>query len=226
MFATVVIVLPSKFTGGAAHVSHGMLSSVYDTASASELHTSALAWYTDVMHEIKPITSGYRLALSFNLLHTSNALRPSLPDNHAAVNELRRILLSWKQDDPEEAPRKILYLLDHKYSQANLKGSALKGADAHKLAILNVLAEQLGFRLGMASLECHISGSADDDMGYSVRRNRGWGRYHDDYGDSEDGIDSEDLDFGEVADRDVSITNLVTVCCLPRDTIADSGALY
>lgn len=213
MFATIVIVLPSRYTGGAAHVSHGLLSTVYDTAPVSEFQTTALAWYTDVMHEIKPITSGYRLALSYNLLHTSNALRPSLPDNHDSVNALRHVLLSWKQADPERAPRKIVYLLDHKYSQANLKGSALKGPDAHTLAILDALAKQLGFRLGMASLECYLSGHADD-TGCRYGRRKRWGYYDDEF-DEESDMESEDVDFADVEDRNMSITNLVTVCNLP-----------
>ncbi|KAH9934631.1 uncharacterized protein B0H18DRAFT_1180741 [Fomitopsis serialis] len=209
MFATIVVVLPSKYTGGEAHVSHGLLSTVYDTASLSNFQTTVLAWYTDVMHEIKPITSGYRLALSYNLLHTSNALRPSLPNNHAAVNALRHVLLSWKQANHDRVPRKIIYLLDHKYSQANLKGSALKGVDAHKLAILDALAKQLGFRLGMANLECRLSGSANDDgCHYGRRRKRGWYNPYEDYDESDD---PDDVDFEEVEEREASITNLVTL---------------
>ncbi|KZT67691.1 hypothetical protein DAEQUDRAFT_672681 [Daedalea quercina L-15889] len=205
MFATIVVVLPSKYTGGAAHLSHGSLSAVYDTASLSEIQTTALAWYTDVMHEIKPITSGYRLALSYNLLHTSNALRPSLPDNQIAVNILRHVLLSWKQEEYGKVPRKILYLLDHKYSQANLKGSALSSVDAHKSAMLNTLAKEHGFRLGIANLECRLSGYADDDGGhYCDSRNR-WG-----YDLDSDG-DSDNVGFAEVENREASITNLVTV---------------
>ena len=79
MFASIVVVLPSTFIGGTAHLSHGSLSVVYDCSQDSSLlKTTVLPWYTDVMHEIKPITSGYRLALTYNLVHTTSALRPSL----------------------------------------------------------------------------------------------------------------------------------------------------
>ncbi|THH13506.1 hypothetical protein EUX98_g9716, partial [Antrodiella citrinella] len=37
--------------------------------------------YTDVTHEIKPITSGYRLALAYNLLHTNTSLRPAISND-------------------------------------------------------------------------------------------------------------------------------------------------
>ncbi|KAL1670117.1 hypothetical protein GGF50DRAFT_94716, partial [Schizophyllum commune] len=189
MFATIIIVLPSPFTGGAAHLSHGNLSEVFDCSVNSAHQTTVLAWYTDVKHSIKPITSGYRLALSYNVYHTKNALRPSLPTNHSAVTALRHVLLSWKQMNRLDAPRKMIYLLDHQYSQANKTGSALKGLDAHKMAILQMLAKQHGFRLGLASLETYIAGSADDEFG-------GYGGY------------SRRVSFGDVGEQTTKITNL------------------
>ncbi|KAL1736100.1 hypothetical protein EV714DRAFT_266946 [Schizophyllum commune] len=205
MFATIIVVLPSPFTGGAAHLSHGSLSEVYDCAPTSDLKTTVLSWYTDVTHSIKPITSGYRLALAYNVYHTTNTLRPSLPDTHTAVEALRHVLLSWKQTTNPDAPRKIIYLLDHKYSQANMKGCALKGLDAHKLAILQLLAKQHDFRLGLASLETSLSGYADDN-GCSYGRSR-YGRYGY-YEDSEED-DDEDVDFAEVEETETKITNLI-----------------
>jgi preprotein translocase subunit SecG len=74
MFATIVVVLLSHFTGGRAHLSHGGISKVFDSGGSSLTKTTVLAWYTDVMHEIvsfyimasvpelsqkqKPVTSG------------------------------------------------------------------------------------------------------------------------------------------------------------------------
>ena len=163
MFATIIVVLPSPFTGGAAHLSHANKSEVFDCSENSAHQTTVLSWYTDVTHSIEPITSGYRLALSYNVYHTTNALRPSLPTTHSAVNALRHVLLSWKQANGSDVPRKVIYLLDHQYTQANKTGSALKGADAHKLGILQGLAKELGFQLGLASLKAQVTGYADDD---------------------------------------------------------------
>lgn len=64
MFATIIVILPSMYTGGEVHVSHSSSYEVFDFAAQSLLSTVALAWYTDVFHEVKPVTSGYRLALS------------------------------------------------------------------------------------------------------------------------------------------------------------------
>lgn len=198
MFATIVIVLPSHFTGGAAHLSFGDLSKVYDCSATSQLETTVLAWYTDVTHEIKPITSGYRLALSYNLIHTTKALRPALVRHDSLTEKLSKVLLAWQ--DQENAPEKLLYLLDHKYSEANLRASALKGADAQRVALLDVLAKKYGFRLGLANAHCNLRGYAED---YGPRRRRGgW------YSGSEDS-DEDNVDFAEVEEREMTIEHFV-----------------
>lgn len=68
-FATMVVILPSLFTGGAVHLSHGPFSVVHDYSAQSQVETVVLSWYTDVAHKFQPITSGYRLALYYNLVH-------------------------------------------------------------------------------------------------------------------------------------------------------------
>lgn len=185
MFATIVIVLPSESIGGEAHLTHSGLTAKIDCSPDSLLSTTVLSWYTDVTHEIKPITSGYRLALSYNLIHTTNTLRPCLASTHGVVNKLRHILLSWKQR-VDFHPLMIIYLLEHKYSQANLSGSALKGKDAHKVAILQALGQQHGFRLGLAHLEVYTRGQAEDygRSRYTGRYRGGW--YNDDDDDDAD----------------------------------------
>ena len=47
MFASVIIVLPSRFTGGDAHLSHGGQTMVLNSSLASACDTTVLAWYTD-----------------------------------------------------------------------------------------------------------------------------------------------------------------------------------
>jgi hypothetical protein len=126
--------------------------------------TSVLAWYTDVTHEIKPITSGHRLALSYNLIHTTDSLRPSLTMEKAAADRLRHTFLSWKQNVDLAAPEKLLYLLEHEYTQASLSASAMKGKDVHVLSLLSGLADEVGFNLGLASVEHTVIGGAEGDV--------------------------------------------------------------
>ncbi|KAG5653300.1 hypothetical protein H0H81_001260 [Sphagnurus paluster] len=151
MFATVVIVLPSPYAGGQVHVSHSTSTKVIDFASTSLLSTSVLAWYTDVRHEVKPLTYGYRLALSYNLIQTVPGVpRPMMPDMNNAVSHLRHVLRKWKKyayEDSDSLDQNfVAYLLDHEYSAANLEAGAkaLKGVDAHLVWHLRNVVEDLG----------------------------------------------------------------------------------
>lgn len=76
MFASLIICLPScsKYTGGDVHLTHGSEKRVLNTSKFSGYDLSALAWYSDVKHEIKPVTSGYRLVLAFNLIANSGTV--------------------------------------------------------------------------------------------------------------------------------------------------------
>ena len=220
MFATIIIVLPSQFTGGAAHLSHGTLSTVYDCSATSALSTTVMSWYTDVTHEIKPITSGHRLALSYNLIHTSRALRPALSANTGLAVALRRVLALWERDAGRATQSKIVYLLEHTYGTAGLCAGALKGVDAHKVAMLDTLAKEMGFGLGLAGVECHMCGGAED-CGYDAsyygsRRRHGWGYdSEDDYGGMHSWADPEEVE------KEMSIMHLVD---LDGDLICDTLA--
>lgn len=208
MFATIIVVLPSQFSGGAAHLSHGNISRVYDCSAASLDSTTVMAWYTDVTHEIKPITSGYRLALSYNLIHTTTSLRPALSSADDLVQKLREVLHVWDRDCGVSgyAPEKIVYLLDHKYSQANLRASALKGQDAQKVAILSQLASEFDFHLGFASVVCKLVGSAEGDGVYD--------NHYDPYDEDSDygGYGGRgDLEMGDIDEREMFIEEFVDI---------------
>lgn len=174
MFASLIIVLPSKFEGGQVHVSHGSDNDVFNVSPDSEFTTSALAWYTDVTHEVKPITSGYRLAISYNLVNTVPGIPPPhLPDMHSAVSLVEGIFRRWRKggyDDDDEFSGTIAYLLDHEYSEAGLEFAALKGKDATLISNIREVAEKQGICLRLGILECEVSGDAnvfysDDEWG-------------------------------------------------------------
>ncbi|KAH9842669.1 uncharacterized protein C8Q71DRAFT_733865 [Rhodofomes roseus] len=165
VFASIHVVLPSKFTGGATQISHGSRRIVYDECAESALKTIVRSWHADAVHELQPITSGYRLALSYNILHAPSVPRPTLSDDSIAIAELRRILLSWKRSIRADTPRKIIYLLDHHYPDDSLKVDTLKGPDAHKVSVLYGLAQQCGICLGLATFEAFQT-TPVEDLGY------------------------------------------------------------
>ncbi|KAI5830725.1 hypothetical protein K523DRAFT_302037 [Schizophyllum commune Tattone D] len=162
LFATITILLPSPFTGGALNLTHGLLSKSYDLA-ASSWHTTALAWYAEVQPSLTPVASGYAFALSYNVFHAADAPRPVLPDNQTSMENLRHILLSWKQANSPAVPRKLVYLLDERYPGDGLQGGVLRGLDKQKVFALRALATQHGFCLGLASADVWLVGEADDE---------------------------------------------------------------
>lgn len=74
--------------------------------------------------------------------------------------------MKWREDKYTEVPELPLlaYLLDHKYSSLDLKDGikALKGADVHLVTTLRNIAEELGYMIGLATLEKRVSGPADN----------------------------------------------------------------
>ena len=168
MFATIIIVLPSLYTGGEVRVVHGKEEKMFDYASTSQLNTSVLAWYADVLHEVKPITSGFRLALSYNLIQPDQITIPlPIPDN-SIVAKLKRIFGSWSEGIFDGPLLTICYKLEHKYSQSNLSHgfACLKGVDAHKVARVREAAEGLGLGICLGQLVLNVV-VEDHDYRYS-----------------------------------------------------------
>ncbi len=79
MFASLVVSLPSQFTGGALvtrHLGHRM---TFDWSS-SPTTTQWAAFYSDVEYEVLPVTSGHCFTLTYNLYHTLPACHPASLD--------------------------------------------------------------------------------------------------------------------------------------------------
>jgi hypothetical protein len=170
MFATMVIVLPSHFEGGEVHLTHSDETKIADVGGpSSAFRTSVLAWYTDVLHEVKPITSGYRFALAYNLVRSSDATAPESAVPHdPSAPALRKSLSAWANglDQEKNVPKKLAWLLEHKYSRMNMCQAALKGPDAHLVLRIRPIAEELGLQLGLAIVSMKIDNnfpSGDDD---------------------------------------------------------------
>ncbi|KIL57611.1 hypothetical protein M378DRAFT_1028551 [Amanita muscaria Koide BX008] len=168
MFATMVIVLPSQYTGGEIVVSRGSTSEVIDV-SASCTRISVLSWYTDVNHEVKPIRSGYRLALSYNLMRYSSSGPEVMPtaDDASEFSRLHEVLKRWRTEDYERLPkqRMVALVLGHQYSKSDLDmgQAALKGQDAHKVNQIRSVAEMLGFELWLAKLKLYNVWKVEND---------------------------------------------------------------
>ncbi|KAL9043571.1 MAG: hypothetical protein Q9214_003247, partial [Letrouitia sp. 1 TL-2023] len=167
MFGTMVIALPSEHSGGEVETIFGDQSRVLHTAKASQFDYTALAWYSDVEHTVKPITSGYRLVLTYNLVHTAFGAPPLAAAIDDSNLKLSRILGHWGRQprDVESEPEKLVYILGHKYTDANLRLSHLKGRDRAKADQLYAVCKDTGFCLLLANLERQRFGACEDDPG-------------------------------------------------------------
>lgn len=128
MFATLIIQLPSVFTGGDLVVKHNTKEKrIKFGTKESEFSCFYAAHYSDCEHELTKIKSGYRMALVYSLCWDGNGVVPSPPD--IPTNRLASLL----QQFDTAAPNGILaWALDHQYSENSFlnKGvEALKGGD-------------------------------------------------------------------------------------------------
>ncbi|KAH9947894.1 hypothetical protein B0H21DRAFT_851760 [Amylocystis lapponica] len=138
VFATLVVVLPSGFVGGA---------------------TTVMAWFTGVPYTLERVFNGCRFSLVFDLFHsTMLSPAPSVPAD--IIKELRRVLVSWKAAERAGAQNKIVYLFNNIYAHRDLRGGSLKGSDAQIAAVLADLAERYDFHLGLARVVCYACGDA------------------------------------------------------------------
>src|SRR5690349_6669000 len=61
MFATLVIVLPSHYAGGELVVRHKGREALIDLRGTDPSEAVFAAFYADCVHEVRPVTSGFRL---------------------------------------------------------------------------------------------------------------------------------------------------------------------
>ena len=188
MIASLVVTLPSRFTGGALVVGEAGAATTY---RGSKRSLSFVAFYADCPHEVKPVRSGYRVVLTYNLFLRGAAGLPA-EDDSPLVAELAA--LAKEHFGQPDAPTRLVYLLDHEYTQRGLDWSLLKGADATRSARLRAAAGQAGCDAVLALADVHETWSAYERDGgrswYRGSRYRGWGRWDD--GPDEDDEDEED----------------------------------
>ena len=73
MVGTLVVTLPSSYTGGELMVGHGEEWKAY---RGSKTALSLVAFYADCRHEVLKVKSGYRITLTYNLLLHGDTSRP------------------------------------------------------------------------------------------------------------------------------------------------------
>ncbi len=156
MFATLVVLLPARWSGGALVIRHGGREATLDIGGPSPSTISYAAFYTDCLHELRPIADGHRVALVYNVCRsTKRRLAP--PDHEPLVQAVAERLGAWLD---EGYPTKALFPLEHQYTPAALSFDGLKGRDQAVVQVLHAAAQRVGCATHLAIVSKYEFGCA------------------------------------------------------------------
>lgn len=206
MFATLVIVLPSLHTGGDLLIRHREREVCLDLSCDDASEVAFAAFYADCWHEVRPISSGYRLVLIYNLIRQGSGKPPEPPAYDAEEDRVTDLLSRWasdlaaaKKDAPADSPAKLIYPLEHAYTPAEIGFATLKNADAAVATVLVAAARRANCELYLARLTIEESGSAEYCYSGSWSRRD---RYKE--------LDDEAFEAGEVFERSLTLSEWQT----------------
>lgn len=197
MVGTLVVTLPGAFTGGALVVEH---QGEKVSSRASKNLLSFFAFYADCHHEVRPVTDGFRVVLTYNLMLESHGAAtvapaaPALATVEALVRSLREHFETPLPPAPHapddalpEPPSRLVYLLDHQYTERGLGWNRLKGNDAARVAALQAAAERAGCEVVLALAEVQETWSCFEDSWDDpwFHRGRRWELDEDDEGEAD-----------------------------------------
>jgi len=168
MVATLVLVWPCAHIGGELRVLHGDRQACF---ASQHLETDAIRWfafYADCRHEVLPVTEGWRIVLTFDLVVPVGLRVPQLPVPPPLLEALRTHF--FPTDGSSTRP--WVYLLDHEYTQHGLRWGLLKGEDRPRVSTLRAAAESLGLIAHLALAEIHQQWTASPDYPDYRKRSR------------------------------------------------------
>ncbi len=161
MIGTLSISLPTEGAGGELIVRHRDQEVRLDMKASDPSELAYAAFYADCTHETRPVREGCRLSLVFNL-----CLRPGdtttsrhAPDHSDHIRNIREQLIRWRDD--EYGPDKLVWLLEHDYSEAGLSWDVLKNADSALAGVLKKAADQADCEIHAAILHIEEQGNPD-----------------------------------------------------------------
>jgi 2OG-Fe(II) oxygenase superfamily len=167
MFGTLVIQLPSAFTGGDITVWHAGEAKTISLSEDSDSNYHYVAFYADCEHQLHPVTSGIRLSLVFNLVALPDKEAPSHSVHVETEAKLRVIVDRWVAENGS-IPR-LGYPLEHQYTPNSFGSSNLKGQDSYVLSrVENAKAEDGRplFHVTLVLMERYFEKHFDDDSAY------------------------------------------------------------
>ncbi len=205
MVATLVIVLPTEFEGGELIISHqDQQYEVTFPGAASGFELSYAAFYADCQHEVKPVTSGYRLCLSYNLVlaNGKRSVDISAPSFDRVSDEIRAVFANWRIDMDAQ---KLAFKLEHRYTRDGLTLDKLKGIDRTRASVLFEAAERASCIAHLAIITLWLHGDAEDyrddySRDYVNRHSRIYNEAAEELGEN----DQSEYEMGEIYNSSLS----------------------
>ena len=197
MVASLVVVLPSKFSGGELIVGHGSNRERFTFQEAATAGCAEyVAFYADCQHEINRVTSGYRICLTYNLMIRAQTKKKSESPSadKAESRQLTDSIQSWTTANPGQP---LVFALEHHYTDRGLKVDLLKGADRQIADLVVRAAEQAKCQAYMTQIQRHLVEYADDGSLGGFGRYGRWSR------ESHKPVDIEDLQILDTIKDDV-----------------------
>jgi hypothetical protein len=156
MFGSLVVVLPSHHVGGELHIRFNGEAEVADFANAADFYSiHYAAFYADCDHEIKPLKSGNRICLVYNLVQNSKTekIKPTSVREHA--DKVSEVLL---QSALQTQTEPYIILLGHQYTPENFSQESLKLDDGLKADVILKAAQQVGFYANLCLVTSFVTG--------------------------------------------------------------------
>ena len=171
MVATLIVVLPSAHIGGEFILKHNNQTYTFLSEQLNSKELKCFSFYADCHHSIEPVKQGYRVALTYNLILESEKIELSSYSNSLLEEEL----ISYFNLDklrPDEEPRKIVFYLEHDYTEHSLKWDLLKGTDRNYAFMFLSAAKKLNLAPHLALVDIHESWATEVDEGEYYGRSR------------------------------------------------------
>jgi hypothetical protein len=190
MFGTLIIGLPYTHTGGELVIRFDGKEKIIDfSVPLSDYKIPYVAFFADCDHEIKPITSGHRVSLVYNLIQSQGSQKLCQSEMSSQINQMSTLLKSMATS-VSNTPKAVL--LEHQYTPANFSFNSLKHHDRPRAELLLEAAEKAGYfaELGLVT---HYKMGQLEGAGYDYD-------YHNRYAES-----SGDGTMGEIYEEYTTI---------------------
>jgi 2OG-Fe(II) oxygenase superfamily len=191
MVATLVVVLPCEFSGGELIVRHEGEEKVIDFANSdARFRPQFAAFYADCEHEVKPLASGHRLCLVYNLTVGKSTAVAGASRQSEHVDRLAMLFADWCKLGREQD--KLAITLEHEYTEDGLRWNTLKGVDRERALIIASAASNAGCHANLAQVTYWKFGSNSGEQYYGRSRDRSSWHIHEE-GKAADKVKMEEL---------------------------------